>query len=403
MMTGRTKHRLVAALVVLMLAVPNGSGEVRVAPSLEWLTCQAEVIVVGKIKTVTTTKGTGPVIYEDCVVQVEEVLKGQIKGGEVTFCLRSSSPNSGIRPSLNRKGDTLFFLWKSKGHGPKSHLNGKYVPTSLSPVLTILNLADPPKHIYSRDMVALADRDQILRVVRDWSKSRIVHSLWSEVGHDSPIHRHLYSGSVCYLVVPADEKYHAHFLKLARSEVVQERVRAARELHKFPGNQTEVVLRELLTDDTGTYSYTAQDIVSSVRYSVRAAAARSLRKLGKAVPELTFARKPTPEEQRQVRQRCWRGEFTNALTDGWAVDTVKDGRAWRTSLGGTATVIVTCKKDKLRCSFTLVPKEWKDTTVPGAEHLGINGPNSQGGRQFYLKDDLPKQVKEKVVRYFGLE
>jgi len=144
MMTGRTKHRLVAALVVLMLAVPNGSGEVRVAPSLEWLTCQAEVIVVGKIKTVTTTKGTGPVIYEDCVVQVEEVLKGQIKGGEVTFCLRSSSPNSGIRPSLNRKGDTLFFLSKSKGHGPKSHLNGKYVPTSLSPVLTILNLADPP-------------------------------------------------------------------------------------------------------------------------------------------------------------------------------------------------------------------------------------------------------------------
>ena len=280
-MAGRTWDRLLATLVVLMLAVPNGSGEIRIAPSLEWITCQAEVIVVGKVKTVTTTKGTGPVIYEDCVVQVEEVLKGQIKAGGVAFCLRSSSPDSGMKALLNRKGETLFFLSKSKGHGPESHLNGKYVPTSLAPVLTILDLANPPKYIYSRDMVGLTVRDRILKVVREWSKSRIVHSLCSEVGHDSPIHRELYSGSACYLVVPADEKYHAHFLKLARSEVVQERVRAARELHKFPGDQTEAVLRELLTDDTETYSYTAQDMVSSVRYRVRAAAARSLRKLGK--------------------------------------------------------------------------------------------------------------------------
>ncbi len=69
----------------------------------------------------------------------------------------------------------------------------------------------------------------------------------------------------------------------------------------------------------------------------------------------------------------------------------------------TTSVIVTCESGELRCSFTLIPKEWAREVGPTGERLGINGRNSQGARYFFLNGSLPKPVRGKLIKYFGIE
>jgi hypothetical protein len=252
-------------------------------------------------------------------------------------------------------------------------------------------------------MTILTDRGVLLDTVRSWAGSNISHSLWSEIPFDSPIFEHLYAGSACYLKVPAEEKHRAHFIELARSAKPEERLKAALELRKFPGEETERVLYELLKDETENRRYSCADTLARVEYGVRAAAVRSLKALGRPVPELRLEREPTEEEQRSSRETYWRKSFTRALSDGWKVLSVEDGETRPVEGRNTTSVILTCGNGDARCRFLLIPKEWEGSAPSGTECLGINGPDSQGARRFFLEGVLPEPVKGKLVQYFGLQ
>ncbi len=43
---------------------------INTADTVEWLTCEAQVVAVGKIDSVSASKGPGEVVYEDCVLHV---------------------------------------------------------------------------------------------------------------------------------------------------------------------------------------------------------------------------------------------------------------------------------------------------------------------------------------------
>lgn len=395
--------RRVALVALLGMLCGAARAEIMVASSIEWLTCTSEVVAVGKIEKITITKGVHSVIYEDCVVQVDEVLKGDMKGKKLTFCLRTLSANPTAKAFMNSKEGVLLFLSKSKDHGRETHLDNKYVPRSKHLPFSVIDLSNPPKDVFSKEMNILTDKDKILRIVRKWSTSAIAYSVDYEVPFDSPIHQRLYAGSACYLWVPAEEKYRSHFMKLAQSPRTYERVKAASELYKFPGKESEAVLRELLKDQTENYWYSAADAISKVEFSVRVAAYRSLKALGKPVPEMVLERKPTREEQRELRHNYWRKSFKLALPDGWKVVSVEDGKTRTTSLGDRTVVVVACKSSSHSCKFTLIPKEWAKQDLPTSGHLGINGQYSQGARHFFLDGALPKDAKTKVIRYFGLE
>jgi len=394
-----------SVLLVALLGMLCGAAraEITGASSIEWLTCTSEVVAVGKIEKITITKGVHSVIYEDCVVQIDELLKEDIKGKELTFCLRTLSANPTAKAFMNSKEGVLLFLSKSKDHGRETHLDNKYVPASKHHPLSIIDLSNPSKYLFSKEMRILTDKDEIFRIVRKWSASLIVHSLDREVPFESPIYQRLYAGSACYLCVPAEEKYRSHFMNLAQSPLAHERAKAASELYKFPGEETEGVLRELLKDQTENYWYSAADTISKVEFSVRAAAYMSLRALGKPVPEIVLERKPTGEEQRDLRHNYWRKSFKSAFPDGWKVVSVEDGETRTTSLGERTAVVVVCKSSSRSCKFTLIPKEWAKQDLLASEYLGINGQHSQGRRHFFLVGALPKDLKTKVIRYFGLE
>lgn len=259
----------------------------------------------------------------------------------------------------------------------------------------VFDLSNLPKDVYSKESTHLTKPEEILRTVRAWAGSMITRSLLIHSSFDS-------SPRGSALLVPAEEKYRAHFLALAGSQKPFERQEAAMELAKFPGPDTEQVLLELLRDNTENFWFYSADTVSNVEFGVRAAAYRSLQALGKPVPTLELERQPTAAERRKFRQDHWREAFAEALSDGWQVVSVEDGDTRQADGRDTTAVNVVCGKADARCTLRLIPKEWKTENLPAGEDLGMNGANSQGARRFFLDGGLPPAVKEKLTRYFGL-
>jgi hypothetical protein len=395
--------KAIFAVAFLLLFSSRSQARIGGASSIEWLACKAEVIVIGKMTGVSTTKAPRSGTYKNCTVQIIEVIKGDVQGKELTFCPGSSFSEKAGKNLMNSKEGLLLFLAKADSNRQLPHLDGKYVP-SMRRSLLVLDLSNIPRHVYSKEMTILTDRKEVVRLTRIWATSRVAHFLWSEVPMSSPITTRLYSGSSCFLFVPAEEKYRAHFLKLAQSGEMYERREAARELRKFPGKDTEAVLRELLKDESEFIWYSSADTISRVAFGVRVAAYKSLKALGKPVPDqILLEREPTEEEQSTLRQECWKKSFSSALSEGWKVVSVKDGPSRQIGERETTSVVVTCGEGEARCTFTLIPTEWAKEEFPAGVNLGINGRDNGGARHFFLEGALPGKVKEKLTKYFGLE
>jgi len=391
-------------LLVFLLFPAGVYAEIMAAHSIEWLTCKSEVVVIGEVKEICITKGEHSSIRRDFSVEVLEVLKGDVKGKDITFWSFEHHSMPLARDLMNSKKGVLLFLSKSNKHGMKSHHDNNYVPTILYDQVSIMNLSKLPKHLYSKEMKILSDKKEILDLVRKWADSKILHSVWSEVSWDSPIFNKLYAGSSCYLIVPAEEKYREQFLKQARSDKPRERQKAAGELYKFPGEETTRVLRELLKDDTENIWYFSADTISNIQFSIRKAAYESLKALGKDVPEkIQLERKPTEQEKKSILLKYWTKSFTKALPQDWKIVSVEAGQSHWSGRIITTSVIIKCQKGSSNGTFILIPKDWDKKYLPDGTNLGINGRNSQGGRYFFVEGSVPKEVKQKLTKYYGLE
>ena len=78
--------KIISVLGVLAMT-RHAQGENRGTDSVEWMTCASSVVIVGKVKNVTSTKGPGDVVYDDCTVEVSETIKGN-PAKEVSFSYR---------------------------------------------------------------------------------------------------------------------------------------------------------------------------------------------------------------------------------------------------------------------------------------------------------------------------
>jgi hypothetical protein len=243
------------AIVLIRLFCGYACAEISAEPSIEWITCESEVITIGKITDIKVTKGIYSVIYEDCTVQIDKILKGNVQEKELMFCLRTTSSKPTAKEFMNSKDGVLLFLSKSKNRGQEQHLDDMFVPKFM------IDLSNLQKNVFSKEMVILKDKDRILEIVKEWSNSKIAHPLWSKVPFNSGIWEQIYAGSSCYLIVPAEEKYRDIFMKMAKSDVPHERQKAASELYKFPDAETEATLRELLKDTTENIWYSSDDSV----------------------------------------------------------------------------------------------------------------------------------------------
>ncbi len=359
--------------------------------SIEWMTCESDVIVLGEIEIIELAKPSRLITYDLLTIKIDKVLKGEIADRKLFFELNSSDTKT-ISETLNKSDNTFLIFLKKTADADNDK---KYTPTSSQLPLSILNLDYLPAYIYDKDGKTVQSAPEIINLVKNWSDIKIADSL--------AVRPKIFRSFADFILIPAEEKYRKIFLNMADSENPFERKRAASELSKFPGEKTETVLRRLLEDEIEETSYFAADVIFKVNYSVRAAAYKSLKVLGKSVPEVKLERQPTFDERRLLRQSYWKKSFTDALPVEWKVFSVEDDKSFQIEGRETASVTITLEKDSYIVRIVLIPKECDESHFPQTEYLGINGKSSQGGRHFFLDGNLPKNIQSKLTDYFGLE
>jgi hypothetical protein len=208
------RFSFLVALLVLTVLLPCSSarGEMVGALSVEWLTCSSDVVVVGKVSEISTSRGPGDVVYEDTTVTVSKVIRGKVEGKTLSFVLRTLQTLPTSKQWMKPKEGVLFFLSYSKGHGAEKKLDGRLVPTSNQCPLSIIDLAKPTKWIVGIGSKQLKDKKSIMAAVKTAAKAldekkaqdksfRLKHKAVS-VPHDSKVFQALWAGSGVILTVP---------------------------------------------------------------------------------------------------------------------------------------------------------------------------------------------------------
>lgn len=401
-------------LIALQLALGTGcslNAEIMGTDSVEWLTCSSSVVVVAKVQSVASFNGPGDVVYDDCTLEVVEAIKGTA-AKELEFTYRNVGRGETAWKTVNEELLIFLSVWKDHYTDEQARLltdpyhetrmHKRLVPTRDYRPFSIILLSDLPKLLFDKEMQPVAGREPLLALCRQWSKSAIKHSIQEDAPWDSAVFKALYVGSSVFLNVPAEEKYNQRFLKFAKSSDAGERSTAASELCKFPGAESEAALEALLADKTENIWSYANDSMDRIEFGIRSAAYRSLQQLGKPVPKLELQREPTLEERRKYRHDAWQRSFKEALKDGWIVAAIRDGEI-RTKESRDWTVVeVDLVNAQEQCKLWLIPKEFGRDNTKGGIYIGINGPDSQGGRHFYAEKGIPELLKTRLVSYFGL-
>jgi hypothetical protein len=65
--------------------------------------------------------------------------------------------------------------------------------------------------------------------------------------------------------------------------------------------------------------------------------------------------------------------------------------------GEKVVVLVDCANGLSHCQWILIPKEWNKDKLPQSGYLGMDE-----ARYFYFKGDLPENVKNRFIQFFGL-
>jgi hypothetical protein len=189
-----------------------------VGSSLEWLTCASEVVVVGQVEKVDTTRGPGAVLYDDCTVKVLATIKGKPKD-RLVFCLRRLAADSSAEACkspaeawMKSKEGVLLFLSPSTDHGPEKRLEGMLIPTTAQFPLSVVNLSSPEERLFDARFRRVGGRKAILDTVRKAAEALAAHrkadpkaevkAEHAEAPLDSEAWRALYAGSSVHLKVP---------------------------------------------------------------------------------------------------------------------------------------------------------------------------------------------------------
>ena len=202
--------------------------EIHVAESLEWLTVDSELIVVGTatdVKSTMVSQESYPQLpQEDVTIKIKEVLKGSCSDPIVTVRRWNySSEKESAFEWKNSQSDILFFLSKEKNPANMADLNGHWGLRADYPYGPI-DLSTPRKfalYIVSADMQAPEDGQAILQIIKNQlnSKNKGRYSSYTpahllspapagsmvvEVPEDSAAFKNLYGGSSVELIIPQE-------------------------------------------------------------------------------------------------------------------------------------------------------------------------------------------------------
>jgi hypothetical protein len=188
--------RFAITLSVLFLAAGVASAEIAVGSSVEWLTCSADFVAVGRI-----TKHDRKGNVEHCTMEISDVIHARVMPGN--------------KPSVSFQVDSVFF---SPAQALKSKKGVLMFLKSQGGMLTpcdhyaLVDLSNPGKYVIDQRERALRDPKEILDTCRKaasaWSEftrknpGAKVQRDRQEVNIGSPAGQALFGGSSVYMYVP---------------------------------------------------------------------------------------------------------------------------------------------------------------------------------------------------------
>ncbi len=309
------KNKVFAIIALIILEINSSAcAEIHVGKSLEWMTVEAPVIIRGVVVDVKTSSGLVPQqplwSTQEVMVQIQEVLKGDINQPTLTWLW----DNVGFESAELWKTDQqerLFFLKRGSKDYYGTDFSQKwvlydgypYVPVNIEtfdrpPVLANMTTPKMADVILSAVKARLSSLNAADHVLPQVSHPEIAlgfgrtpnGAVTLRVPEDSEAYRVLWSGSSCFLIVPADKEYLQKAQVLSGSEKYEDRILAAQLLASYPGEESVRNLKKLLMD---TSTHTEQVISSAGKsvwdvYGVRQMAYQSLQRLGVVISELTL-------------------------------------------------------------------------------------------------------------------
>jgi hypothetical protein len=202
------RYFVVLAFVSLSVAakvVPDDT----CAPSLEWLTCAADVVVVGQVKKLERKIERMPISdhhFDECTLLVKDVIRGDIRPGQpLVFAFNGGQVDSYVKKEMQSKAGILVFLYKT------NEGNLRPVPCETYP---IVGLTAPGPYTIDRKFRVVKDGKEVLDICRDVAKKWSDHvkknpdALRNLRGESVPIppgtaaYARLIRGGNCDLLVP---------------------------------------------------------------------------------------------------------------------------------------------------------------------------------------------------------
>jgi hypothetical protein len=221
----------IVLVVVLGLAGPV-EAEINMADSIEWMTCDADLIVRGRPVKVTPA-GDG---WQDVEVTVDEVLVGD-KLASVVVRVRAGLPIDWI----DERAEAVLFV---KAGTPMTLRAGAWGESGW-----VCLTCKRPARAFTMGAEVLEGRAAVLAAVKEGIGRRgATASAKIEVDVSSPAGRALYGGSAVWLYEPVDARYEAWAHAATRSKQVEVRAAGATALGLFRSDANVALLRRLLRD-----------------------------------------------------------------------------------------------------------------------------------------------------------
>ena len=287
----------------------TAQARIHIGRSLEWMTVDAPFIVRGVVTDVHTTKGVfveQPLWdVQEVTIAIHETLKGSPQQ-TVTFRWL----NSGYESAESWKADgheRLFFLTHGASDYYGVDFRQDWVLYGGYPDVPV-NLVTVAKVPVAADMTVPKTAEQILGKIKARleqaakAKLPMVSRPDVHVGFDAPngavqlevlpenseAYAALWSGSACFLIVPADERYQLEALQMIRSNDYTQRLQGIDILSAYPSDDTINMLKDLLSDpgthEETQYSFDGKEHKKE-KYGVREFAWQALKRLGVDVPQ----------------------------------------------------------------------------------------------------------------------
>jgi len=414
-------------LLLLLGAMTLLRADISSTPSLEWLAVKTPLIVRGTVaKGEDFTKTDTPYYsFRRLTFTVLEVLKGKL--AEKTLTVEACyDPQNVEEIGESAKGHPyLLFLHPDDRSHQYAVFGSRHVLDE--PVLIDLQ---HPYQVYLANMTHLEKPEAILATVRKWtgwkpdpllahipaskepSESFIVPGdgsirlqVWGAIQDD------LFCGSVAFLQVPLSEDTRAMLLARSHLGDIRYASDAAHMLRYFPGADTVMQLRAMLTSPVTQPVGAVLTGTGYLMYPVRQAAYESLQALGEKVTAPVTSQRLTPQERLAEVKKSWTvyaRELFGANSAVTAVQLASTPDGWQRSTGGDGFAVhITRTTGDTRMQLTLyiMPRDWA-----GKKHTGLQGATSamylgnESSDQLYFSSDVPVPMAEleKIKTRFSL-